>query len=229
LKTAGDVRFRLTALLAATTLAALLAAAVGPAFRKLSPQAQWSLAAYWIVTLLVATAGFAWQWRRSLRPAADMGTVRWQAKLRRRQAWLEPVVRVAVALALASWLASEAAQVGELTDRFAYNGASRWFAVAVRGGAMGTVIGMILLPQIFRPPAFVCERGVWTLRRTVVWSKLKSWGWLSDRPGVMKLGVAPPAGMLGDVYLAIAAEDRAAVEDFVREKTELTIPSKCSL
>ena len=225
MKTAGEVRFRLTALLAATTLAALLAAAVGPEFRKLPPAAQLSLVAYWLVTLAVATAGFVWQWRRSLRPAADMGKVLCRATLKRGRWWLQPLVRLAVLLVLAIWLASEAAEMGELTERFSYSGLSRLLAIAMRGTVMGAVLGIGLLPQLFARPAFVCDRGVWSLRRSVVWSKLRSWAWLPERPGVMHLGVANPTALQGDVYLAIPAEDRAAAEEFVREKTELTIPA----
>lgn len=153
-----------------------------------------------------------------------MGTAHWQATLVSRRWWLGIVWRVGAFAALAAWLGSEAGNVVQLHDRFANGPTSRWIAVALRGTFMGWIAGIGIVPTMLNRPAFICSRGVWALGKEVVWSKLAAWQWLPDRPGVMKLSEAKIYGRTRELFIAIPAELRLAVEDYVREKTELTIP-----
>ena len=89
---------------------------------------------------------------------------------------------------------------------------------------MGWIAGIVIAPALLNRPAFICTRGVWALGNEVVWSKLAAWQWLPDRPGVMKLTEAKIYGRSRELFIAIPAELRLDVEDYVREKTELTIP-----
>lgn len=215
------VRFRLPALLAVMTL---LAALAGPYFRRQSEVAQQSLVAFWTIMLVAACATLVWQWRRMMTPNRLMGTVHWQVTLTWRRSWLNPMVRIAAFAALVLLLASEAEHVVRQSDRFAGGLSSRWMDVAVRGIIKGLMLGFFLLPILLKQSAFLCDRGVWSLRKETFWSKLKGWEWSPDRPGVLKLSEGKPNRFRGDVFLAVPAELRAAVEAFVREKTELTIP-----
>jgi hypothetical protein len=224
LKRSPGMRFRLPAMIAAMTLLALLAALAGPYFRQQSAVAQRSLVAYWLVTLAVAIGGFAWRWRLMTTPNSLMGTAHWQATLVSRRWWLGIVWRIGAFAALAAWLGSEAGNVVQLHDRFANGPASRWIAVALRGTFMGWIAGIGIVLTMLNRPAFICSRGVWALSKEVVWSKLAEWQWLPDRPGVMKLTEAKIYGRSRELFIAIPAELRLEVEDYVREKTELTIP-----
>jgi hypothetical protein len=218
------IRFRLPALLAVMTALALLAALAGPYFRRQSEVAQQTLAAFWTIMLVAACATLIWQWRRMMTPNRLMGTVRWRTTLVWRRPWLSLAVRIAAFAALVLLLASEAEHVVRQTDRFAGGLRSQWADIAVRGTIKGLMLGFFLLPILLKQSAFICERGVWSLRREVVWSKLKAWEWMPDRPGVLRLREAHSSRFRGDLFLAVPAKFRAAVEAFVREKTELTIP-----
>jgi hypothetical protein len=224
LKRSPGVRFRLPAMIAAMTLLALLAALTGPFFRQQSAVAQRSLVAYWLVTLTVAIIGFAWRWRLITTANPLMGTAHWQATLVSRRWWQGIVIRAGLFAGLAAWLGSEAGKVVQMHDRFANDLVSRWIAVAMRGTLMGWIAGIVIAPSMFNRPAFICTRGVWALGKEIVWSKLAAWQWLPDRPGVMKLSEAKTNGRQRELFIAIPAELRLAVEDYVREKTELTIP-----
>jgi hypothetical protein len=217
------VRFRLPALLAVMTLLALFAALAGPYFRRQSLEVQQSLAASWAITLAIGGAAFVRRWRAMMSPKPLMGRAHWRVTLLRRRRWHDPTVRVAALALMLMWLSSEANQVTIMTDRFASGTTSRWMAVAGRGILMGLLLGFGVLPLLLKRPAFLCDRGVWSLRREVVWSKLSGWRWETARPGVLRLTerLAPR----GDLLLAVPAELRDAVEAFIREKTELTIPS----
>jgi len=217
------IRFRLPALLAVMTLLALLAALAGPFFRRQPLEVQQSLAASWAITLAIGGAAFVRRWRAMMSPKPLMGRAHWRVTLLRRRRWHDPTVRVAAVALMLTWLSSEASQVTIMTDRFASGTTSRWMAVAVRGILMGVLLGYVLLPLLIKRPAFICDRGVWSLRREVVWSKLSGWRWETARPGVLRLTerLAPR----GDLLLAVPAEFRDAVEAFIREKTELTIPN----
>ncbi len=218
------IRFRLPALLAVMTLLALLAALAGPYFRRQSEVAQQSLVAFWAMMLVAACATLVWQWRRMMTPNRLMGTVHWRVTVDWRRSWINPAVRIAAFAALVLLLTSEAEHVVRQTDRFAGGLSSRWVNVSVRGIIKGLMLGFFLLPVLLKQSAFICERGVWSLRRELVWSKVREWEWLPNRPGVLRLREVRVSRFRGDVFLAVPAEFRAAIEDFVREKTELTIP-----
>ena len=57
------------------------------------------------------------------------------------------------------------------------------------------------------------------LHRTIIWKRLKEWEWMSNRPGVLRVQEANRKA-----FLHVPVEHRAAIEAFVRAKTELTIP-----
>jgi hypothetical protein len=225
LKRSPGLRFRLPAMIAAMTLLALLAALAGPFFRQQTAVAQRSLLAYWLVTIAVAIGAFAWRWRRMTTPNPLMGMAYWQVTLVRRSWRRDVAVRAGIIVFLAFWLAWEAMQFVRIHDRFAQGLVSRTFAVAVRGSVIGWLIGLGLAPRLLKRPAFICQRGLWTFGKPeAFWSKLTAWQWLSDRPGVMKLSETKTSGRSRELFVAIPAELRLAVEDYVREKTELTIP-----
>ncbi|WP_145430263.1 hypothetical protein [Lacipirellula limnantheis] len=219
---ATGVRFRLPALLAAMSLLALLAALAGPYFRRQSLEVQQSLAAYWTLTLVIGASSFVRRWRAMMTPNPLMGCAHWRVTLLRRRPWRDVAVRVGALALILLWLSSGTRHVTMLSDRFASGTTLQWLGVAARGIVMGVILGYGLLPLLLKRSAFLCERGVWSLRREVVWSKLSAWRWETDRPGVLRLTerLAPR----GDLLLAVPAELRDAVEAFIREKTELTIP-----
>jgi hypothetical protein len=224
LKHSPGLRFRLPAALAAMTLLALLAALAGPFFRQQSAAAQQSLLAYWLVTIAVAIGAFAWRWRRMTKPNPLMGMAYWQVTLVRRSWRRDVAVRAGIIVFLMFWLAWEAMLFVRIPDRFADGPIS--FSIAIRGAFSGWVVGLGFVPRLLKRPAFICQRGLWTFGKPeAFWNKLAAWQWLPDRPGVMKLSETKTYGRSRELFIAIPAELRLAVENYVREKTELTIPA----
>lgn len=216
------VRFRIRSLIAVTTAVAILAALTGRYFRGQSPEAQQSLAVFWTLTIVIGASSFVRRWRAMMTPNPLMGCAHWRVALLRRRPWLDAAVRVGALTLILLWSSSATRHVAMLTDRFASGTTLRWPGVVARGILMGAMLGFGLLPLLLKRSAFLCERGVWSLRREVVWSKLSGWRWEADRPGVLRL--AERLAPRGDLLLAVPAEFRDAVEAFIREKTELTIP-----
>lgn len=223
------VRFRLPALLAAMSLLALLAALAGPYYRQQSALAQRSLAAYWIIAAMVAIASWAWRWRRMTTPPLQMGGVHWRVTLVWGRAWPGPTVRIAILATVAIGLALGTRHIVGAANRLPEGFISPWMLVILNGTVMGFTFGGAMLPLIPKQPAFVCDRGVWSVHRQTVWSKLKAWDWKPDKPGVLRLSEVHSTRLHGHLFLAVPAELRAAVEAFVREKTELTIPDARAL
>jgi hypothetical protein len=221
---APGVRFRLPALLAVMTLLALLAALAGPYFRQQSALAQRSLAIYWIIAVTVGIASWAWRWRRMTTPPPQMGAVHWRVVLTSGRAWPAPTVRLAIVATVAIGLVLGTGHIVRAADRLADGFFSPWLLVVLNGTVIGFTFGGAMLPLIPKQPAFICDRGVWSVHRETVWNKLKTWEWKPDKPGVLRLTETHSTRLHGHLFLAVPAELRAAVEAFVREKTELTIP-----
>ena len=212
------VRFRLRTILVATTVAEVLAGLAGWYFRQQEPTAQQALLVYWGLVTTATLAAFVWRWRRAMTPDASMGQVYWRVTSAWRWWWAAPVLRLAIVSFFLGGLVFESGVIVEATARMKPGSLDYWTFVLLRSIIWGTVLGMGMIIN-FIDPAFVCERGVWMLYRTMMWNRLKDWEWMSNRPGVLRL-----RGAQGKAFLHVPAEHRAAVEEFVRAKTELTIP-----
>ncbi|MBA4107751.1 MAG: hypothetical protein C0485_18615 [Pirellula sp.] len=221
---ATGVRFRLPALLAAMSLLALLAALAGPYFRQQSTLAQGSLSAYWGMAAMAAIASWAWRWRRMTTPPPQMGAVHWRVTLVWGRAWPGPTIRLSILAAAAMWLVFGTGHIVGAANRFPDGFSSPWTLAIINGTVMGFTLGGAMLPLLPKQPAFVCDRGVWSVHRQTVWNKLKAWQRRSDKPGVMQLTEVHSTRLHGHLFLAVPTKRRAAIEAFVREKTELTIP-----
>ena len=213
------VRFRLRTILVATTVAAVLAGLAGWYFRRQEPTAQLALLVYWGVVTMATLVAFVWRWRRAMTPDEAMGQVYWRVSSAWRFWWAAPVLRLAIVSFFLGGLVFESGVIVEMTVKVRWSSSSEfWTFVLLRSVIWGTVLGMGMIVN-FIDPAFVCERGVWMLHRTIMWHRLKEWEWMSNRPGVLRLREA-----YGKAFLAVPAKHRAAIDAFVREKTELTIP-----
>ena len=212
------VRFRLRTILVATTVAAVLAGLAGWYFRRQAPTAQQALLVYWGLVTTATLAAFVWRWRRSMTPDPSMGQVYWRVTSAWRWWWAAPLLRLNI-LAFFLWgLVYESAGIVEFTESTKPGTLDFWTVVLLRSVIWGIVMGMGMIIN-FIDPAFVCERGISMLHRPIMWNRLKEWEWMSNRPGVLRL-----RGDHGKAFLRVPAEHRAAVEEFVRAKTELTIP-----
>jgi hypothetical protein len=212
------VRFRLRTILVATTVAAVLAGLAGLYFRRQEPTAQQALLVYWGLVTTATLAAFVWRWRRAMTPAPSMGQVYWRVTSAWRYWWAAPVLRFGIVSFFLLGLVYESGVIVEITAKMRPGTLDFWTVVLLRSVIWGTVLGMGMIIN-FIDPAFVCERGVWMLHRTILWNRLKEWEWTANRPGVLRLREAH-----GKAFLSVPAERRAAVEAFIREKTELTIP-----
>lgn len=212
------VRFRLRTILVATTLAAVLAGFAGWYFRRQAPTAQQALLVYWGVVATATFTAFVWRGRRAMRPDASMGRAYWRVTSAWRWWWAAPVLRLAIISFFLAGLVFESSVIVEATAKMKPGSLEFWTFVLLRSVIWGTVLGMGMIIN-FIDPAFVCERGVWMLHRTILWNRLKEWEWMTNRPGVLRLREA-----YIKAFLAVPAEHRAAIEEFVRAKTELTIP-----
>ena len=147
-----------------------------------------------------------------------MGQVHWRVASAWRYWWAAPVLRAAIVSFFLLGLVYESGVIVKMTVTMKPGTLEFWTFVLLRSVIWGTVLGMGMIIN-FIDPAFVCERGVWMLHRTIMWNRLKEWEWTPNRPGVLRLREAH-----GKAFLSVPAERRAAIEAFVREKTELTIP-----
>jgi len=212
------VHFRLRTILVATTVAAVLAGLAGWYFRRQELTAQQALLVYWGLVMTATLAAFVWRWRRAMAPDPSMGQVHWRVTSAWRYWWAAPVLRLAIISFFLGGLVFESGVIVEATARMKHGSLDYWTFVLLRSVIWGTVLGMGMIIN-FIDPAFVCERGVWMLYRTMMWNRLKDWEWMSNRPGVLRL-----RGAQGKAFLHVPAEHRAAIEEFVRAKTELSIP-----
>jgi hypothetical protein len=212
------VRFRLGTILVATTVAAVLAGLAGWYFRRQAPTAQQALLVYWGLVTTATLAAFVWRWRRSMTPDPSMGQVYWRVTSAWRWWWAAPVLRLNIVGFFLWGLVYESAGIVEFAVRTKSGTLDFWTVVLLRSVIWGIVMGMGMIIN-FIDPAFVCERGISMLHRPIMWNRLKEWEWMSNRPGVLRL-----RGTHGRAFLHVPAEHRAAIEEFVREKTELTIP-----
>lgn len=212
------VRFRLRTILVATAVVAVLASLAGLYFRRQEPAAQQALLAYWGLVTTATLAAFVWRWRRAMTPDRSMGQIYWRVTSAWRYWWAAPVLRATIVSFFLLGLVYESGVIVKMTVTMKPGTLEFWTFVLLRSVIWGTVLGMGMIIN-FIDPAFVCERGVWMLHRTIMWNRLKEWEWIPNRPGVLRLREAH-----GKAFLAVPAEKLAAIEAFVREKTELTIP-----
>lgn len=212
------VRFRLRTILVATTVAAVLAGFAGWYYRRQAPTAQQALLVYWGVVTTATLAAFVWRWRRAMTPDPSMGQAYWRVASAWRYWWAAPVLRLNIVGFFLWGLVYESAGIVEFTETAKTGSFDFWTVVLLRSVIWGTVMGLGMIIN-FIDPAFVCERGISMLHRPIMWNRLKEWEWMSNRPGVLRVQEANRKA-----FLHVPAEHRAAIEAFVRAKTELTIP-----
>jgi hypothetical protein len=204
------MRFRLRAILWATTLLAIAMAMAAPYWRRQSEPVQWALAAYWFGFLAFAALGGWINWRtawRHLPEAGPIAHIAWISGRTRLNPFQHPVGIAVLAISMLAVLAAQShviAQRGHL--------ASASLFTLTQGFAHGFMCGGFLL-FFLRRPAYLCEKGILG-GIYAPWKYIRHAEWMADRDGVLKL-----RRLDGDIYLDVPNEVHNAVEAFVRGKT----------
>ena len=204
------MRFRLRAILVATTLLAIALAMAAPYWRRQSEPVQWALAAYWFGFLAFGALGGWINWRTAWRHLPEAGPIAHIAWMSGRSQ-LNGFQRTGGIVALAiSMLAVLAAQSHSIAQRGHLASASLF--TLTQGFAHGFMCGGFLL-FFLRRPAFLCENGI-LCGIHAPWKYIRHAQWMADRDGVLKL-----RRLDGDIYLDVPKDVRGDVETFLRKKT----------
>jgi hypothetical protein len=206
------MRFRLRALLIVTSGAAILAAALGPAYRAARPDSRSTLVAFWLAVLATLLAYLWFQWRGHVRRLALAGPIRFT--LRRPD--LPHSSRLAIILAWMLFVISASMGYAVSVNTMSSNGPS-----LMVGSYSGLIIGFLMVSAIhflYRPfaharPIQLGEHGIIVRRRVLPWGGFKRASWHHLLPNWL---------MLYGSERSYAAEAPAAlkedVEAFVRTK-----------
>lgn len=209
------LRFRLRALLLATTVAAVLAAIGGAYLRRLPTAAQGPLLVYWLCVAALSAVGFWLHWRSGWRLPETMGPphfMLWSAGANGASFWQRPAGGVITALL---WLAFIGAQSAGIAQRLPRMNQIHWFGDAVFPGCFHGLMSAGAIVAFLRRPVFLTDKGVWSAGAWGPWRYIRHAEWIRDRPAVMKL-----RRLDGDFKVDVPAKLRAEVEAFVREKTK---------
>lgn len=212
------MRFPLRAMLLVTSGAALLAAALGPAYRAAAPEARSTLLAFWL-TLLGALAAYLWfQWRGHARRLAMVGPIRFRLQRPDLPNPSFATILCAWGLFLFSLLLAYTFTM-ELIGQRGGPGTSE----ALRGAlGVGGVIGFLMVAALhfmYRPfvhvrPMLLGEHGIVVRRRVLPWGTFRRASWHHLLPNWLMLYGSERA------YAAAAPEAiKNDVEAFVRTKT----------
>lgn len=210
------MRFPLRAMLLVTSGAALLAAALGPAYRMAAPESRSMLLAFWLTLLAMLTAYLWFQWRGHTRRLAMAGPIRFA--LRRPD--LPNASFVTIIFAWGLLLFSLAGIYAYTMEVIHQRSSSENLAIV--GINAGAFIGFLLVAAvhfIYRPfvhvrPVLLGEHGIIVRRRVLPWGSFKRASWHHLLPNWL---------MLYGSERAYAMESppalKADVEAFVRTKT----------
>lgn len=216
-------RFTVRGLMITTAVVAVYAAIGGAICRRLDPTDQASLLVFWTATALAIPAAWYYALRREAKlygndsavryvvPALGPGPVRSRPSQHRR---LLTIVLIGMSLAYWSFLVVNNLRVIRHInwgwfDLFACSmlpiGA---YAIAHR------VVQLILRRN--QTLVAICDDGLRYYRLPIPWKHVHEVRWLADDPGTLFLHRYD-----GDIYLRPAADQRDAVEAFIRERTGL--------
>jgi multisubunit Na+/H+ antiporter MnhB subunit len=215
------VRFRLRAMLLLTTASALLAAALGPAYRTAPPEARPGLLGFWGAILSVFAGYLLLQWRGQCRRLSRAGPICFSLQrpdcedsspLRIFLTCCQLIFGVGV-LGLAGLSA-----VGFTSAATRSADGMRMLPAAILGGMMGflmtAAIHFLRQPFLDPRPMLLGERGVIVRRRVLPWERFKRASWNHLLPNWLMLYGS------GRTYAAAVPEAmRADVEAFVQTKT----------
>ncbi len=208
------VRFRLRALLIATTVAAVLAAIGGAYLRCLPTQVQGPLLVYWLCLAALSAIGLWHHWRTGWRLPETMGDphfVLWSAGANGASFWQRPSGAIFTAVL---WLALIGAQSVGITNRLPRMSQIDWFGDAVFPGCFHGLMSAGAIVAFLRRPVFLTDIGVWSANGGGPWRYIRHAEWLRNQPAVMKL-----RRLDGDIIIEVPVRMRTEVEAFVRDKT----------
>jgi hypothetical protein len=216
------LRYRVRTLLTVTVVVAILAAIAGPYWRRQTPEVRISLLGYWAL-LAACSCGSLWlrlrnafslqRDREGKQRIVRMIVTQWGFRhMRPSLQWAGLAVTVLFALFYTA-IASRSVVVqlqGRLPTRswiFWQTNLSLVYVPALLFG----LAAWFFLPR----PVFLCEEGI-PLSQTVFvpWRYIRSAEWRRGRPGSLKLH-----RLDGDLYFEVPADQRAAVEEFLRTKS----------
>jgi hypothetical protein len=210
------MRFPLRAMLLVTSGAALLAAALGPAYRMAAPESRSTLLAFWL-TLVAVLAAYLWfQWRGHVRRLAMVGPVRYALQRPDLPNASFLTIIFAWGLLLLSLLAVYAFTMEVISRRSSSENLN--FLGINAGGYIGFLL-VAALHFIYRPfvhvrPVLLGEHGIVVRRRVLPWASFKRASWHHLLPNWLML-----YGSERTYAAATPDAIKSDVEAFVRTKT----------
>jgi len=215
------IRFPLRAMLLVTSVAALLAAAVGPAYRAAAPESRLALVAFWLMLLGVLAGNLWYQWRGHARRLATAGPIRFtlQRPDLRRYSLIENIGAAVTFLASLLVLLSSLAMACVVTLELVRSGGEAgvfglMYAAGMIGLWMNAAMYFLYRPIAHMRPILLGERGIVVRRRVLPWESFKRASWHHLLPNwLMLYGSERTYAMESPPAL------KADVEAFVRTKT----------
>jgi hypothetical protein len=210
------VRFRTRTLLGVITGAAIVLAVTGAYYRRQTAEVQTALLIYWAVVATFFVIGAWHNWRVSWRIPTAAGAPHFmiftpKPGVRRSPAW-----RPLRWIAPCTWLVLVAIHTDQVVDHV---GRPRALFLSVGIGLSDGMILALAAYALFTSPTYICEHAVSTGMALAPWKYVRHASWLPDRLTWLKL-----RRLDGDLYLEIPEKDRAAIEAFVRSKTQFKEP-----
>jgi len=215
------LRFPLRAMLVVTSGAALLAAALGPAYRMATPESRSTLLAFWLMLLAVLVGNFWYQWRGHARRLAKAGPIRFtlQRPDLRRYSLIESVGAAATFLASLMVLLCSLMMACVFTLEVARSAGGTgvfgaMYAAGMIGFWMSAAMYFLYRPFAHMRPILLGEQGVVVRRRVLPWGSFKRASWHHLLPNWLMLYGSERG-------YAVAAPDaiKSDIEAFVRTKT----------
>lgn len=222
------MRFPLRAMLLVTSGAALLAAALGPAYRAAAPGSRSTLLAFWLMLLAVLAGNLLYQWRGHARRLAKAGPIRFtlQRPDLRKYSLIESIGALATFLASLLILLFSVMMGCVFTLEVArHDGGTGVFGAMYAAGMIGFWMNAAMY-FLYRPfahmrPILLGEQGVIVRRRVLPWGTFRRASWHHLLPNWLMLYGSERA------YAAAAPEAiRNDVEAFVRTKTRFEVDER---
>lgn len=218
-----SLRFPLRTLLVATSGLAVLAAALGPAYRAARPDSRSTLLAFWFAILATLLAYLGIQWRRHVRRLALAGPIRFS--LRRPDLPHSSFVAIVCASILFIFSISVAygASMSGLSDNGpgAFGGA---YAGMINGFLLVSAIHFLYRPFAHSRPILLGEHGVVIRRRVLPWGSFRRAAWHHLLPNWLMLygsergyAMESPPALKADIEAFVRAKTR-----FEKDETKLS-------
>jgi hypothetical protein len=206
------VRFRMRAMIWATTVVAILAAIAGPYFRIQTREGQLILLSLWSCIAVTAVWSVWRNWRGMWKLPAGAGSIDFILWLAAKRWWGTPRTLAMTLFAICTCVFF-VGLMSKMMMSDIQSGRMSWIPLGFQVFLSGTIVAGSLRWLLPEPIRF-CTAGVLMGTTAIPWAHIRSAEWAWNRPGVLRLH-----RLDGDIYAAAPAELRREVEEYLRQRT----------